>query len=101
DGEIAVTIFERTCRLLYGAIDEAAQGCQCTHRIGIRRIAGQGKRLAATSSKVDRLSRATAARLQHPVVAAVRLKGRRLGPDPTEGTISDVVEVQRGDVGGT
>src|SRR5207244_9306781 len=51
------------------------------------------------AAEIDLLARAGAAGLLHPVLAAERLEGRRLGPDPLQRPESYGVEGQRRDVG--
>ncbi|CCK01253.1 hypothetical protein BN129_2765 [Cronobacter sakazakii 701] len=51
------------------------------YRVGVGRIAGQHKRLAAAAAEILLFFRAGAARLRHPVQPAVTVKAERLIPD--------------------
>src|SRR5258708_7920237 len=78
--------------VLHGLVDDGSQRRQCAHGVGIRRVARQRERLAAASTKIDRLPRTASTRFLHPRVAAERLKCRRLLPDPAKRPIPHAVE---------
>src|ERR1700730_8046214 len=101
EGEIPIVVLDRGCLFVQHLIDDGAQRRQGAHRVGIGRVAGEGKRLAAATTEVDRLAWTAPARLLHPVIAAERVERRGLRPNPLKRAVSYVVERERRDVGGS
>ena len=52
-----------------------------TNGVRLPRVAGKRQRLAAAAAIIDRLARAGAARLPHPILPPERIESGRIGPD--------------------
>src|SRR5882757_2607184 len=93
--EMAIDEFRRRAlRLVQRGLDHAVVRRQRAHRIGAAGIAGQQKGLTAATTPIDLAPVAAAARLGHPVGAAISIEGLRAVPDVGESAVTDGRKVE-------
>src|SRR5262249_50303448 len=75
-------------------------GGQMAHRVGRRGITQELEGLAAAAAEIDRLTRATPARLGHPVDTAEAVERGRVVPDPGQRSPPHILDGQSGYLAG-
>src|SRR6185437_789973 len=95
---LAVRVANRRRLTVEYRVDQRAIGRERANGIRPSRVARERERLAPAAAEVDVFARAAAARLPHPLVAAVCAKGARIVPDPLNAVLAHVVECERRDL---